>query len=336
MNFFRIAALFTSVLLLNSCADSRYEADTSQVNYSLEIKRLDEAVFALDPNAGMGQMSALQSEYGEFLSAYFEDIMRIGPADNPMTPPLMAQFTQDPNWSALQKDIIRIHPDLTLESAQLEAAFKNYGYWFQTEELPDVAAYNSGFNVGIFPTDEWLGVGLEWYSGSDLPIINQLPPDMFPQYKRDKMQPEFLVPNALKGWLMVKHQDEVNGETLLNRLVYTGKIHFLAEKLLDNPSHEVLFNYSTKQVEWCNDMAFDIWKYFLENDLLFSEDLMQINKLVGDGPFTPGMPPESPGGVGNWVGYKMVSEFMERNEDVSLRQLFEMKNDQRILKYYKP
>ena len=82
--------------------------------------------------------------------------------------------------------------------------------------------------------------------------------------------------------------------------------------------------------------SIDVWKHLLENDLLFTTDVMQINKMVGDGPFTPGMPPESPGGVGNWLGLEMVSAFMEANDEVTLNQLMSMKNDREILKYYKP
>jgi hypothetical protein len=158
---------------------------------------------------------------------------------------------------------------------------------------------------------------------------------MFPQYKRDKMNPDYLCVNALKGWLMVKHQSQMNGEDMLNQLIYSGKILFVADKLIDTEA-ATLLNYSQAQLEWCENHSLDIWTYLLDNDLLFSSDIMQINKMVGDGPFTPGMPPESPGGVGNWLGLQMVSAFMEENDEVTLKQLMEMKNDREILKYYKP
>ncbi len=333
---FRVLAVFTTVLLLISCSDNRWDVDVSEVEYKGDILRLDQSVFALGANPSPEQMADLNSEYGAFLNAYFEDIMRIGSIENPMTPPLIGQFVSDQNWQTLQKDINAVHPDLDEASVVLGRAFKRYSVFFGTPNMPTVVAYNSGFNVGVYPTENWLGIGLEWYSGSELPIINRLPPDMFPQYKRDKMRPDYLSVNALKGWLMVRFQDNVNGDKLLNRLVYTGKIHFLTEKLLEEESLEVLFNYSPAQMTWCKSSTYDVWKHFLENDLLFSSDVMLINKLIGDGPFTPGMPPESPGGVGNWVGYQMVVEFMEENKNVTLAQLMAMKNDQEILKYYKP
>lgn len=333
---FRVLAVITSVLFFISCSESRWEVDVSNVQYDGEIHRLDQAIFALGANPNPAELAKLQLEYGTFLNAYLEAIMRIGPAENPMTPPLLGQFVSDLNWKELQTDIDKIHPDLDEASEVLERAFKLYSVFFETENMPRIVAYNSGFNVGVYPTEEWLGVGLEWYSGSDLPIIDRLPPDMFPQYKRDKMDPDYLAVNALKGWLMVRFQEKLNGDKLLNRLVYSGKIHFLAEKLLQETSLETVFNYSPAQLTWCEESAFDIWKHFLENDLLFSSDVMLINKLIGDGPFTPGMPPESPGGVGNWVGYKMVAAFMEGNEKITLAQLMALKNDQEILKYYKP
>ena len=33
---------------------------------------------------------------------------------------------------------------------------------------------NTGFNYAVYPTDEHLGVGLEWYLGADHPIVSTL------------------------------------------------------------------------------------------------------------------------------------------------------------------
>lgn len=322
-----------SLLFITSCEESRWDVDVSDVVYNDRIQRLDEAVF--DLGSEENGLIKLRDVYGEFLDIYLEEIMRVGPVDNPMTGPLLSQFTSDPNWRVLQNDIEKIHPNMDVESKSLGLALKRYSIHFNEDSLPQLVTYNSGFNVGIYPTSHWLGIGLEWYSGTDLPILKQLPPEMFPQYKRDKMNPDYLSVNAVKGWLMVKHQSQLNGEDMLNRLVYSGKILFVADKLLD-ADMAVLLNYSQPQLEWCENHTLDIWKHLLDNDLLFSSDVMQINKMVGDGPFTPGMPPESPGGVGNWLGLEMVSAFMKENDDVTLKQLMEMKNDREILKYYKP
>ena len=57
---------------------------------------------------------------------------------------------------------------------------------------------------------------------------------------------------------------------------------------------------------------------------------------MSDGPFTPGFPRESPGHIGEWIGYRMVEGYLEKNPDVTFPQLFAMHDPQAILKTYKP
>lgn len=335
MNTIRVLSIFFVLLVFQSCTDSRWQVDTSSVNYSGEIMRLDRELFSNRP-INPEYLQSLTPKYGEFLNNYLTDIMRVGKVNNPMTAELFNRFLTDPTWIGLQEIIEKHYPDLDSESARLENAFKHYAILFKQKQLPQIVAYNSGFNVGIYPTHDYLGIGLEWYSGGDLDILDRLPPDLFPQYKRDKMKPEYLVPNALKGWLFVEHQSVKNGESLLNRMVFAGKILFTAHILLEELPDGELINYSDDQLQWCQNQEFQVWNYLLENDLLFSEEAREVEKMMNDGPFTPGMPPESPGGVGNWIGYQMVKAFMERNDKITLPELLHLKNDKVFLKAYKP
>lgn len=336
MNIPRLILVLISFTLFQSCTDSRWKADIAKVEYNGEILRLDKAVFSLDDGFSEKDLMLLKPDYGDFLDIYLINIMQIGSADNPMTANLFARFLNDPDWIALQELIEKKHPNLEKESAGLENAFKRYAVHFQETDLPKIVAYNSGFNVGIYPEKNYLGIGLEWYSGNDLEIFKRLPPDLFPQYKRDKMMPEFMAINALKGWLYMTYQDKLHGESLLNRMAFAGKIHFIASVLMEEVSDRQLLNYTQQQIEWCERQEYEVWKYLLENDLIFSEGAKEVSTLMNDGPFTPGMPPESPGGVGNYIGYKMIKSFMERSKEVSLEQLINMENDREFLNNYKP
>ncbi len=328
--------LILTAVCLWSCESSRWDVDTSKIDYDGEILRLDQALFDEPSQLSAQKLRDLESVYGPFLDVYLMDIMQIGSHTNPMTPPLLGQFVGDRVWQELQADIESVHPNLELEQGQLAHGFKRYAAFFNTDTLPEIITYNSGFNIGVYPSSAYLGIGLEWYSGSDLDVIDRLPPDMFPQYKRDAMQPKYLVPNALKGWVLVKHQEQLKGETVLSRLVFEGKIHYITHVLLEETPLEDVFNFSYEQLMWCEESAYGMWKYLLENDLVYSNDLMLINKLVGAGPFTPGMPPESPGGAGRWIGYDMVSQFMESNDQVSLKDLMYQDLDKAILNNYRP
>jgi len=330
----RLVLLITFFLTIQSCSDSSYDVDISEVAYKVEVKRLDRDLFQTQNKDGEW-LAGINDKYGTFSSIYFEEIMRIGDAQNPMTAGLAGRFTDDPTWSQLQQIIERHFPNLEQESAELEVALKRYAIHFKVDSLPNIVAYNSGYNVGIYPSEAWLGIGLEWYCGNSHPIIEQLPPDVFPQYKLDKMLPEYLVPNALKGYVSFKFREMDASKNLLRRMVHAGKLQFITAKLLNMEDYARVLNFTESDYNWCTESAYDIWKFLLENDLFFNEDPMQINKLMNDGPFTPGMPVESPGGVGNWVGLQMVKEYMADHPEVTLRELMKMENDRVFLEYYK-
>src|SRR5690606_24523461 len=97
---------------------------------------------------------------------------------------------------------------------------------------------------------EWIGVGLEWYSGDDLPIIKRLPPDLFPKYKTEVMQPKYLVPNAVKGWLMVRYSNRAEGGALVDQMLFMGKVLYITQALLSDLGVDDLMNYSESEMEW--------------------------------------------------------------------------------------
>jgi hypothetical protein len=303
------------------------------MDYTADFKRLDRAIFRLEKSHDRNSVVALSDSFGSFFPIYTTDIMQMPPPENSMLPDFLNRFTGDPVWQKLQREIDLIFPDLSREEQKIETALKRYGALFGVDSLPGLVAYNSGYNVGIYPSPEWLGVGLEWYIGPDNAIVKRLPPDMFPLYKRQKMKPEYLSVNAVKGWLFVKYADSM-GETLLDQMAFRGKMLFMTKVLTEEPVDRIL-NFSPEEIDWCEASEYSVWSFFLENDLLFDTDPKKINQMLNDGPFTPGMPAESPGGVGNWIGLRMVEEFMEANDEMNLAELPGI-DEKEILRFYKP
>jgi len=75
----------------------------------------------------------------------------------------------------------------------------------------------------------------------------------------------------------------------------------------------------------------------VHEDLLFSKDEQQFRSFINYAPFPKGMPIEAPGRIGYYIGYKMVSEYMDNNE-VSLEGLMYLTDARQFLKEskYKP
>ena len=73
-------------------------------------------------------------------------------------------------------------------------------------------------------------------------------------------------------------------------------------------------------------------------DPSFTKDFKQINKYCGEAPFSAGMPDDSPGRTGIWLGWKIVTAFMKNNKEITIEQLMMNNNAKQILNSsrYKP
>ena len=72
--------------------------------------------------------------------------------------------------------------------------------------------------------------------------------------------------------------------------------------------------------------------------VLFSTDVMLIKKYMNDAPFTATISQESPGRLGAWIGLRIVDSYMRKNTNVTLRDLMNENNYQKMLEQsdYRP
>lgn len=331
------SVLIAAAILLTNCTPKSHKSvDVEGVRLELEIGRLDQALFHTTPDSLPLVSRKAHATYGEFYRTYIEDILQGAPLGDPQLTNVLGRFVFDPDWQRAQYAVDSVLGDMELQRIDLEAAFKRLRVLFQDSLIPDVVAFNSGYNFGIYPTDSVLGVGVEWFIGTDNAVIGMLAPEAFPQYVKDRMRPEMLVPSALKGWLLVHYTRDIRGADVLTNLVETGKVMALLNALLPDTDPALKFAFSKAQLGWCEANEYAIWKEIVSKDQLFSKEVDDIGRLMNDGPFTNGLPRESPGHIGEWVGYRIVTAYLADNPKVTFAQLFEMEDPRMILKSYKP
>ena len=324
-------------LLWTACGSSGHrEIETDEVDLELRIARLDQDLFHATP-ATMAQVSLkAYADHGEFYRSYIEDILQGAPVDDPRLPEVLNAFVTDPDWASVQQAVDSVLGDLGPQRADLELAFKRLKVLFPDSITPRLVAFNSGFNFGIYPTDSVLGFGVEWFIGKDHPVIGYLAPEAFPQYVKDRMTPDMLVPSAVKGWLLVHYTRDIAGADLLTNLVETGKVMALLDAVLPDTDPHLKFAYSKEQLSWCEANELLIWKDIAGREQLFSKKGDDIGRIMNDGPFTNGFPRESPGHIGEWLGYRMVLHYMDAHPKVTFPELFAIEDPAVILKSYKP
>lgn len=324
-------------LLVTACGGNERPVRTVKpMDVRVKIGRLDQDLFreAAGPDANFSLK--LYAKYGGFFQFYVEDVLQAAAFDDPRLPMVLRQFTDDPDWSAVQQRADSVFGDMAAEEAGLGEAFGRLKAFFPDSLVPEVIAYNSGFNYGVLPLDSVLGFGVEWFVGKDSPVIEYLSPEIFPQYRKDRMRPEMVVPSVVKGWLQVHYTYDTRGMDLLENLVVIGKVMVLLDALMPGTDATLKFAFTPEQLKWCEDNEFNIWREIVAKELLYTKDGREVDRFMNDGPFTSGLPRESPGHIGEWIGYRMVASYLRAHPELTFAELFAMDDAQAILKTYKP
>ncbi len=306
------------------------------VDLEVRIGRLDQELFHASPDSMAAVSLKAYATYGEFYRVYIEQVLQGAPINDSRLPMVLHRFVLDPDWSEAQHAVDSVLGDMEPQRQQFEGAFERLHTLFPDSLVPRVVIFNSGYNYGIFPTDSVLGIGAEWFIGKDHPVIGYLAPEAFPQYVKDRMVPEMLVPSAVKGWLLVHYTRDIRGADVLTNLVEIGKVMTLLDALLPSVEARSKFAFSTEQLAWCEANEYMIWKDIVGKDQLYSKDNDVIGRLMNDGPFTNGFPHESPGHIGEWIGYRMVQAYLKDNPGTTFAQLLALDDPRVILKSYKP
>lgn len=327
------------VLVLASCQSDRLEVDVSHIEVQLKTNRFDQDLFEADFTQPESTYQVLYQKYGSFFGIYLELIMRVGPANDPNSMALLAEFTSDTEMLQVYEDIQKIHnPQMAIYDNQFTEAFQRLVYHFEDEVVPEIVYHHSGYNVGIFPTDSLLAIGLDFYVGKDHKVVKMLDASLFPQYARDKMEPHYMVSDALRGLLMVRFQKYFDSKNLLSQSMYYGKIMYCLDALQPSVPDSIKMRYKDIELQWAESNKLNIWKEFANQHMLAETRTLEIQKWLEDGPFTGAgtIPQDSPSRLGVWISWQIVRDYMNSNEEVTLPQLMEDQNYYNFMKYYRP
>ncbi|MFT4659884.1 MAG: hypothetical protein ACI8XB_000134 [Patiriisocius sp.] len=327
-SFFLILTFF-----LLSCEENRYKVDTAKIPIKSEQIRFDAKL--KQDNDFQDIHRSLLEEHADFYTEYFSAVLRLGDPNQPLAFENIAAFLSDPTMVEIQNEITKSFGDKTIFKEKIDDSFKRLAFFFPNEIVPNVIFYNSGFNYGVYPTANNIGVGLDWYIGSENKLLLRLPPAQFPQYLRAKMNSNYLVSDILRGYLLVKYSDKIDGKELLNQLMYFGKIAFLMDVLLPDELEYLRYGYTESQMTWCQNNEFNIWKTLVSEDLLYSSEGKMINSFVGNAPFTKGFSDQSPGKLAFYIGKMMVEDYLDSNKNITPKQLLDIPSAT-ILKAYRP
>jgi gliding motility-associated lipoprotein GldB len=233
------------------------------------------------------------------------------------------QRMNEPFLRELYTEVEKKYNDLDTLETDIEQLLKHVKYYYPKLAAPRVitmvnddqtvkSVYKA--NLVIIPLSLYLGKTHKFYVNS------------FDAYQLQQYEPSQILPDIVTSFSEDKIAHPAD-RTLLSLMVYYGKLLYLKDLLLPDVADNDKIGYTKEQLKWAQENGVPMWTYFVENKLFYSSDPKLPNRFVNPAPFSKfGMEwdNDSPGRLGQYVGWQIVKSYMENNKNVTLQQLLAM------------
>jgi hypothetical protein len=317
------------LILLSSCTkSSRFDIDTTKDHYNVKIHRFDKDLLSLDTTNIKPGVDSLYARYNEFLPVYTSNILDTAATDTAAVCNLFHQFLTDKTFAPVNKKAKQIYSgDITDIQVKISDAYTYIHHYFPEVELPEVYFFVSGFNRPVIMNEKFIGIGTDFYLGSDFLLYKNLTYKyMIYNMRRENIASDLVSATLFRMFVMNSTQNR-----LLDNMLFRGKIMYLLSVFMPEEKPEILMGYSPEQWKWSKKYEKEIWTAIVDQKHLFSTDVQLIHKYLNDAPFTATISQESPGRLGTYIGWQIVKSYMDKNEKMGLKDLMNEDNYQRIL-----
>ena len=324
-------ALLFSVIILVSC--SNVDApDVSGIHVDVAVQRFDKDFFAMDSERILPSLQQLYAKYPSFFSDYLQNILGLPPITDTSVATVTAvrQFLSD--YKPVKDSADHIFRKMDGVERDIEQNLKYVKYYFPRYQLPQkiitfigpMDAYFEGSlgGYGDVITSDALAVGLQLHLGKDFSLYkSEMGQALYPAYISRRFTPEYIPVNCIKNIIDDMFPDQSTGKHLVLQMVEKGKRMYLLDELMPHTDDTLKTGYSLSQLKGCYDNEGLIWNYFLTNGLLYNNDPAMIKNYIGESPNTPEFGEGAPGNIGLFIGWQIVTKYMENNKSISLETL---------------
>lgn len=329
--FFCFILLF---LTLTACKHDPLDIDISTTSVQIGFTNLDSLLY----NTNAEQLPELRKELSASISDIFDYqigyCMRIGRVHDTAFVNSILQYRADTSIIQLEKEIAGQFSDLSKYKKNLALAFRYLKTHVPDAKIPQQIVFqNSLFNSSAFCTENEIGIGLDQYLGAQSPTIKQLPSEPFYDWMKKGFDRNYMERDAVLSWILTHILPEVKGN-LAEEIIYHGKALYLTEAAMPSAAKRIITRYSEKDLKWANENEYSFWKYLVDENMLFKTDERNARNMLQEGPFTSGLPEKGPDRLGQFLGWKIVKNYME-NSKTTVEELINTPYNE-ILQAYEP
>ena len=300
-----LLTIVCSLLLLSCDQKSKVEKAIEETPVDeIKVKRFDKQFFETPPK----DLAKLKRQYPYFFSPNIHDTVWT----NKMTAPI---------WREVYTEVEKKYPSSEGIQNSVEALVQHMKYYFPKTKTPKVITLISDmdYNNKAIYADSLIIISLELYLGKDHKFYT------FPKYLKQNFEERQMMPDVVTSFSQGKIAPPTV-KNLLSQMIYFGKELYLKDILLPEYTDAEKMGYTPEQIVWCQENESYIWRYFIEKEMLYSDEQKLASRFIDPSPFSKfylEIDNDSPGQVGSWIGWQIVRSFMENN-DTKLDQMLKM------------
>ncbi|MHA6279642.1 gliding motility lipoprotein GldB [Salinimicrobium sp. CAU 1759] len=279
-----------------SCAeDDGREEEIAAIPIELEIDRFDQR-FA---NATADSLPALKREFPFLFPRQYPDI-------------LWVEKMEDTIQLELNQAVAEKFPDIEQTERELERLFQHIRYYFPQRKIPRIITLTSDvdYRNQVVWADSLMLVALDTYLGMDHPLYMGVQ-----DYIKKEMRKEQIAVDAAEAFAQTVVPRPAS-RSFLAHMIYYGKVLYLKDLLLPFKTDAQKMTYLPEEMNWAEANEDQIWRYFVERELLYSSDNDLQTRFLFPAPFSKfflELDAEAPPRLGQFIGWQIVKQYMEKN-----------------------
>lgn len=313
-----ILLLFVLFSLVSCNRKSELEKTIDAIPVQVEIERFDKEYY----EAPIEDLAKIKAKYPHLFPVHIPDSVWI-------------EKKQDTLFTELYTEVQKKFPNTDQLEKELTSLFKHIKYYFPNQRIPKINTIIAevDYHFKTFYTDSIALISLDLYLGKDHHFYER------DAYLEEELVPRQMMPDLVKSFAQRKIPYP-NQSDFLSRIIYEGKILYLKDLLIPDFSDEEKINYSEEYLKWAYENEENVWRYFIDESMLYSTNPSLVTRFVNTAPFSKfylDIDNESPGRIGTWIGWQIVRAYAKNNSQISLDELLK-KDANEIFKTskYKP
>lgn len=303
--------LFGLSLIVSGCSSSTHPKPQDLPEFSFELIRFEHVFFG-DLNTPLDQ---LKSQYPYFFPEQTPDFV-----------------WEDKRTDSLQQALFKATQTLFKDDLKQRTSnvLRYANHYFPNDKLPRkviTLLTDVDYSLRAVDADSLLLISIDTYLGESHPLYEGIP-----QYIKNSLVPEHLESELIDA-LSNRYIQKTNSRSFLSRMVTHGKRLLIHDYLAPDLMVHQHIQYTQNQWDWAISHESDVWRYFVDNEWLFSTDESLRFRFLTLSPYSKFysyLDENSPGRIGQWIGYRMVKAYQKRT-GASLQEVLAA-NAQEILK----